>query len=380
MESCTRELHRALAGEAADGPARRCTRRALAGWGQMKYGREATPGQWEAVTGILGGVMPEWKAPPGGGKGKERSERVRRVVAAVGKAQSLTLEHLARHEAATGAWRRFEERRERARPLLQLILRAWQRRGRPSIGPQRQHLCGAAWEAWRSNETPGQQKQRRMAEGIRRLGAHCRLVAGPEVARVRSVQRWARALRYAQRVLVARRAWRVLLVAVRELLAEATKRRKERDGRARVAARKSTIVGTASSILAERRTQVAKEVRAEERAEAGVTGSKVWKRTTSVTARAAVGQALMTAMRRLEEGAERAGEQFASESATSDEEQTWDNETWDYTPQSQTADDGEQRGPATWEDELDADIEAELDEQQRPPDDYDTHWADWADD
>ena len=125
---------------------------------------------------------------------------------------------------------------------------------------------------------------------------------------------------------------------------------------------------------------MAKEVRAEERAEAGVTGSKVWKRTTSVTARAAVGQALMTAMRRLEEGAERAGEQFASESAASDEEQTWENETWDYTPQSQIADDGEQRGPATWEDELDADIEAELDEQQRPPDDYDTHWADWADD
>ena len=123
---------------------------------------------------------------------------------------------------------------------------------------------------------------------------------------------------------------------------------------------------------------MAKEVRAEERAEAGVTGSKVWKRTTSVTARAAVGQALMTAMRRLEEVAERAGEKFASESAASDEEQTW--ETWDNTPQSHMADDEARRGPAAWEDELDADIEAELDEQQHPPGDYDTHWADWADD
>ena len=53
MESQTRKLYKGLGGKGASDDARR----ALAGWSTLKCGRDATEEQWQAIEGILGGLM-----------------------------------------------------------------------------------------------------------------------------------------------------------------------------------------------------------------------------------------------------------------------------------------------------------------------------------
>ena len=183
MEDMCRRAHADLAGEAGEAPARAAIELARVGWEAVRAGRRPTDPQWHAMHRLLGGAIPVWHGGTGGQRGEERA-RAREVARRVRGMQARAMQRVEAHVRRGAKGRKWIEERERARPLLRLVLSAWAagtrsgQAGRPWCAPQ---LSDAAWQAQRAKETRRASRARRLNEAAQRLVMFGRLMFAPHL-------------------------------------------------------------------------------------------------------------------------------------------------------------------------------------------------------
>ena len=216
MADMCRLAHADLAGEAGEEPARAAVARAQAGWQAVADGGRPVEAQWKAMRGMLGGVLPPWRAarPQAGDRERERAMAVARRVRGMQTRAMRRVQAHKRRGARGAAW---VAERERSRPLLQLVVAAWADCVKQGRAHQPWHITpptASEWTDFRKRESAKRARRRRLGEAVGRLAAYGRLVH----ARHRLERRWQdrrRAfLSYADRRRAAQQRWAFVRAAV----------------------------------------------------------------------------------------------------------------------------------------------------------------------
>ena len=127
------------------------------------------------------------------------------------------MQRVAAHVRRGARGRKWIEERERARPLLRLVLSAWAagtrsgQAGRPWCAPQ---LSDAAWQAQRAKETRRASRARRLNEAAQRLVMFGRLLFAPHLRDKKRQARLQALLALAKRRAVAQKQWSIVRAAV----------------------------------------------------------------------------------------------------------------------------------------------------------------------
>ena len=140
----------AMAGEAHPAPARAAAQLAVEGWAAAARGTPVAPSKWRAMRALLGGILPQWKDSKG--DTCEQRDRAKAVARSVATMQTLAADRVKAHRKRAAKAVQWVRDREQARPMLQLMLRAWEGvarttaaarvAGAPMLGPEDRILDG----------------------------------------------------------------------------------------------------------------------------------------------------------------------------------------------------------------------------------------------
>merc|ERR1712185_238373 len=158
----------AMAGEAHPAPARAAAQLAVEGWAAAARGTPVAPSKWRAMRALLGGILPQWK--DGKGDTREQRDRAKAVARSVATMQTLAADRIKAHRKRAAKAVQWVRDREQARPMLQLMLRAWagvarttaaaRVAGAPMLGPADRILDDEQYKQWKANETPAARRKR----------------------------------------------------------------------------------------------------------------------------------------------------------------------------------------------------------------------------
>ena len=248
----------AMAGEAHPAPARAAAQLAVEGWAAAARGTPVAPSKWRAMRALLGGILPQWK--DGKGDTREQRDRAKAVARSVATMQTLAADRVKAHRKRAAKAVQWVRDREQARPMLQLMLRAWagvarttaaaRVAGAPMLGPEDRILDDEQYKQWKANETPAARRKRLTDNSAIRLSRLGEFVVSPPRAALRRRLALKRGLKRHLASMRARRRLGDALAGVRGLIRDARNERTRRIGRASGATRTSTVIATVLSRLA----------------------------------------------------------------------------------------------------------------------------------
>jgi ribonuclease HI len=214
MAKQCRKVQSDLVGEKAGGQATSFASLATQGWEAVASENPVADEQWRAMNGLAAGGLPVWRS--GQGSMLTASSRAANVAARVEGMQELVCERIMAHRNRAAKVTAWIKDRERARPLLRVIMHAWAEHTQKSPRAEDDDAMSedahalmeqVAWTKWRAKERPSDRDARRVAEQIKFL-RFASLAHAKTSKKSRTIARLARGLRLhlRQRLIAAR--WR----------------------------------------------------------------------------------------------------------------------------------------------------------------------------